>query len=229
MNHLGALKDDTRMRVLEVEPCIHFRHATWQLIMTRDLETGLLWIQKGVQECRRLVSSHQLFNIQMTYMHHVCPCFHSSQKDLCFLKLQECPTLLGGSTCSPRPATATFGVGQDEIVVGGRHRGEAGNFSHNSTSEWWFGTPEKTRHLSFSKCGWMWGKCIFVCKCCGGGHYFTCRVYSFKKRHWNVRSFRMWLQILRPLTPNLMKTNIPKRATSPGVPDAGKTTLLREA
>lgn len=96
--------------------------------MTRDLETGLLWIQKGVLECTRLVSSHQLFNIQMTDMHHVCPCFHSSQKDLCLLKLQECPTLLGGSTCSPRPATATFGVGQDEIVVGGRHRGEAGNF-----------------------------------------------------------------------------------------------------
>ena len=101
--------------------------------MTRDLETGLLWIQKGVQECTRLASSHQLFNSQMTYMHHVCPCFHSSQKDLCLLKLQECPILLGGSTCNPRPATATFGVGQDEIVVGGRHRGEADNFSDNST------------------------------------------------------------------------------------------------
>ena len=203
--------------------------------MTRDLETGLLWIQKGVQECTRLLSSHQLFNIQMTYMHHVCPCFHSSQKDLCLLKLQECPTLLGGSTCSPRPATATFGVGQDEIVVGGRHRGEAGNFSDNSTLVMvWNPWKDKTSQFFLYADGCKGNVYLFAVV--AGGAISPVGFIPSKKRHWKschsgcgFKSLGLRPQIWSTTTfPNNGGINA-FGATSPGVPDAGKTTLLREA
>ena len=141
INHLGALKDD-----------IHIAR-TWSGTLDSFSSCNLTTDHDSWSRNWTALDSKRRARMYKTFiMHHVCPCFHSSQKDLCLLQLQECPTLLGGSTCSPRPATATFGVGQDEIVVGGRHRGEAGNFSDNSTP-WWFGTAEKTRHLSFSKYG----------------------------------------------------------------------------